>query len=298
MHHFSIFTNRSKDTDGKVTDGIVDYIASKGGDCIRLKDIPLQTDNEADDGTAEDNAELTSFCFNNSEIPANCECLLVLGGDGTIIEASKSLGDVSIPIVGINLGTLGFLSVVEKNKIYEAIDRLFEDDYRIENRMLLSVSVFTEGTERNYTALNDVTITRSGLSRMICTDVYINDELVGSYSGDGCLVATPTGSTGYNLSAGGPIIVPESELMCFTPICPHTLYNRSIIVSGRDEIKIVIGERRKSQSVESFATIDGQTAVRLNTGDYIRVIRAEGVTRLIRFSENSYFGVLHSKLKR
>ena len=163
--------------------------------------------------------------------------------------------------------------------------------------MMLKVSF--EGSEKSTSclALNDVTITRSGLSRIIKTDVFVNGEAVGSYLGDGCLVSTPTGSTGYNLSAGGPIVTPEAKLMCITPICPHSLNQRSIVVSGEDRIKIVIGEKKKSQDTESFATIDGQMAVRLNSGDSILVERANTVTKFVRFPEQSYFSVLKAKLE-
>lgn len=290
MRHFCIATNNSKDKKMEVTRRIEKYILSHGGECTVLEDLH-------DSRVSEDEKPSFNF-FDSSMIPENAECILVLGGDGTIIEASRSLSGRDIPLVGINLGHLGFLSVVDKNNIEEALDNLLNDRFKIEKRMLLSVKVVKAGKETVNNALNDVSITRNGISRMICTDVYINDELVGSYQGDGCLVATPTGSTGYNLSAGGPVIVPESELMCITPICPHTLYNRSIIVSNMDRVRIVIGSRRKTKNAEAYATIDGQMAVGLDAGDYVEVEKAEAVTGLITFPGHSYFRVLHSKLER
>lgn len=291
MRHFCIAANKSKDKRFEVTRKIEKYITSHGGECTLLEDL-----HESGEETEKDDVSVNFF--DAAAIPANAECILVLGGDGTIIEASRSLAGRSIPLVGINLGHLGFLSVVDKNRIDEALDNLLNDNFKIEKRMLLSVKVVKNGRETVNNALNDVSITRNGISRMICTDVYINDELIGSYQGDGCLVATPTGSTGYNLSAGGPVIVPESELMCITPICPHTLYNRSIIVSGMDRVKIVIGSRRKTKNIEAFATVDGQMAVGLEAGDYVEVEKAEEVTGLITFPGHSYFRVLHSKLER
>lgn len=290
MRHFCILTNESKDADMVITNRIRDFIVSNGGDCVLLKN-PFE---DSDFSSLEEDIQL----YDTTMIPESCESLLVLGGDGTIISAARRLGNREIPIVGINLGTLGFLSVVEKHNIEKALTLLFEDKYNVENRMLLSVTTHSGGEVKTFNALNDVTVTRNGLSRMITTDVYINEELIGSYSGDGCMVTTPTGSTGYNLSAGGPVITPENELMCITPICPHTLYNRSIIVSAKEKIKIVIGERRKSREEEAFATIDGQIAISLNTGGFVTVEKATAVTKLIRFEGRSYFKVLHSKLEK
>jgi len=275
VKRFCVITNRSKDSKNAVTKQTESLIESYGGECILLGD-PRNDD---------------------VEIP-DCDCIIVLGGDGTILETARAVGEREIPMVGINLGTLGFLSVIDKSKIEYAVKELIEDNYRIENRMLLKVTSSSGGKLSTCLALNDVTITRSGLSRLIKTDVFVNGEAVGSYSGDGCLVATPTGSTGYNLSAGGPIVTPEAKLMCITPICPHTFNSRTIVVSGEDKIRIVVGEQKKSQDTESFATIDGQMAVRLNAGDFIDVEQAKTVVKFIRFPEHSYFNVLNTKLNR
>lgn len=275
MKRFCVITNRSKDSENAVTKQTESLIESFGGKCILLGDPRNK----------------------NVEIP-ECDCIIVLGGDGTILETARAVGEREIPMVGINLGTLGFLSVIDKSKIEYAVKELIEENYRIENRMLLKVTSSSGGKLSTCLALNDVTITRSGLSRLIKTDVFVNGETVGSYSGDGCLVATPTGSTGYNLSAGGPIVTPEAKLMCITPICPHTFNSRTIVVSGEDKVRIVVGEQKKSQDTESFATIDGQMAVRLNAGDFIDVEQAKTVVKFIRFPEHSYFNVLNSKLNR
>jgi len=281
VKRFCVITNKSKDSYFEVTKKIETLISSYGGSSILLGD-PLNGQ---------------EFDLGKSVGP-DCECVIVLGGDGTIIETARAIGESEIPIVGINLGTLGFLSCIEKDQTEYAVKELIADNYTIESRMLLKVTSFSNGKKSSCLALNDVTVTRSGLSRLIKTDVFVNGEAVGSYSGDGCLVATPTGSTGYNLSAGGPIVTPEARLMCITPICPHSLNNRSIVVSGDDRIRIVIGEQKKSQETESFATIDGQMAVRLNSGDSIEVEKAETVTKFVRFPEQSYFNVLNTKLNR
>ncbi|MCQ2495099.1 MAG: NAD(+)/NADH kinase [Lachnospiraceae bacterium] len=289
MKKFCILTNKSKDPDFIVTKRIEQLIVEEGAECRLLGD-PL-----AEKAYVID--ELTGRAhFSTEAVPDDTECIIILGGDGTIIETARAVGCREIPMVGINLGTLGFLSVVEKTGIEQAIRALIAGEYIVEDRMLLDVTVNHGANVSKSMALNDVTVTRSGLSRIIRTDLYINDEFVGSYSGDGILVATPTGSTGYNLSAGGPIVTPEAELMCITPICPHTLQHRSIVVSAKEKIKIVVGEKKKSQEVESYATIDGQMAIGLETGDSILIEKASAVTKLIRFPEQSYFNVLHSKL--
>ncbi|MBR4343806.1 MAG: NAD(+)/NADH kinase [Lachnospiraceae bacterium] len=291
MKRFGVITNKSKDGNLEVTKKIEELISSLGGECVLFGD-PL---NGFKDGFENDKVVFDKKCRN---LLKNLECIIVLGGDGTIIETARALDGREIPIVGINLGTLGFLSCIEKNQTEYAIKELVEDRFSIEERMLLKVTSSSNGKISTCLALNDVTVTRGGFSRIIRTDVFVNGEAVGSYLGDGCLVSTPTGSTGYNLSAGGPIVTPEAKLMCITPICPHTLNNRSIVVSGNDKIRIVIGEKKKYQDIESFATIDGQMAVRLNIGDYIDVEKADAVTKFVRFPEQSYFSVLKAKLDR
>ena len=287
MKKFSILTNKSKDPDFTVSHEIERIIREHGGNVQMLGDpfdgiFPGQADGNRKNMLAE--------------ISWDTECVIVLGGDGTIIEAARAIGKKELPIVGINLGTLGFLSVVERSEIETAVKALLDGKFVIENRMLLKITLCKGSKKSRFMALNDVTVTRSGLSRIIRTDLFINDEFVTSYLGDGILVATPTGSTGYSLSAGGPIITPEAKLMCITPICPHTLQNRSIIIPGTDTVRIVIGEKKKSQETESYATIDGQAAIPLDSGDYIVVEKAKNVTKLVRFPKRTYFNVLHTKL--
>ena len=290
MKKFCVITNKSKDSGFATTKKIESLITSLGGSCVLLGD-PLATGVDMPEN-------IKSFSNLDEEILIGCECVIVLGGDGTIIETARAVGDREIPLVGINLGTLGFLSCMEKDSIDYAIRELIEDNFSIEDRMLLKVTSSSNGKISTCMALNDVTVTRSGLSRIIKTDVWVNGEEVCSYFGDGCLVSTPTGSTGYNLSAGGPIVTPEAKLMCITPICPHTFNNRTIIVSCNDRIRIVIGEKKKSQDTESFATIDGQMAVRLNSGDFIDIEMSDTVTKFVRFPKQSFFKVLKSKLNR
>ncbi|MBO4510661.1 MAG: NAD(+)/NADH kinase [Lachnospiraceae bacterium] len=289
MKKFCVITNKSKDSSFETTKKIETLITSYGGSCVLLGDPLNGVLNSAPENSK-------GFDPEHASVLSDCECVIVLGGDGTILETSRAIGEMEIPMVGINLGTLGFMSCIEKSRIDYAIKELVEDNFTIENRMLLKVTSLSGNKKSTCLALNDVTVTRSGLSRLIKTDVLVNGQAVGSYSGDGCLVSTPTGSTGYNLSAGGPIVTPEAKLMCITPICPHTFNSRTIVVSGDDKVRIVIGEKKKLQDTESFATIDGQMAVRLGSGDYIDVEQAETVAKFIRLPGQSYFNVLNLKL--
>ena len=268
MKKFCIITNKSKDECFEVTKRIETLISEYGGTSVSFGD-PLNVEFNSSP------ENIKTFGPQHEEALNSCECVIVLGGDGTILETSRAIGEREIPMVGINLGTLGFMSCIERSQIDYAIKELVEDNFTIENRMQLKVTSSSGGKKSTCLALNDVTVTRSGLSRLIKTDVIVNGQAVGSYSGDGCLVSTPTGSTGYNLSAGGPIVEPDARAILLT---------------------IVVGEKKKLQDTESFATIDGQMAVRLNAGDYIDVEQAETVAKFIRLPGQSYFNVLNLKL--
>lgn len=228
-----------------------------------------------------------------NSIPPDAECAIVLGGDGTLIRAASSLHRREIPILGINTGTLGYLASVEALETEEGLDKLCSGAFRKEKRMMLSVTV---GEEPEDTVLNDVVINRNGISRLINTAVYINDTLFDVYSGDGVIISTPTGSTGYNLSAGGAVVQPEAELILITPICPHSLTSRGIIVSAADEITIEVRQGKRSQEEEAIVTLDGREARKLHAGDRIFIRRSEDATQLIRMDERTFFEILRSKL--
>ena len=202
-----------------------------------------------------------------------------------------------IPILGINFGTLGFLAEIEQQYTFKALDSLFQDQYEIELRQMLD-GVIVNDSKQGYQglALNDIVITRSGFSRIITMEVYVNGEQVSSYRGDGVIISTPTGSTGYNLSAGGPVIKPDTKATIITPICPHSLNSRSIIVSANDEIQIRIRKSKKTQLEEAIATFDGRKAIQLKTEDTVVVQKATEDTRLIKVSKNSFFDILRTKL--
>lgn len=283
MDSFLVITNEKKDKDKIITSQIENYIKSSGGKCTLIGTLELE-----DRGISPD---------------LKPECAIVLGGDGTIIRCATHLMNLDIPILGINLGTIGFLAEIEKHHIREALDRLFADDYIIENRMMLHGELQLGASRESsdaYTlsghALNDIVITRKGLSRIISLCIYVNNQLVDDYRGDGVIVSTPTGSTAYNLSAGGPIITPKANVMVITPICPHSLSPRSVVVSADDFVKVVVKRSKKTQYDEAIATFDGQTVLDLGTDDEILIRMAQYMTRLIRLNQNSIYEILRSKL--
>lgn len=283
MEKFCLITNREKDTNLEVTNQITSYISVNNKECILLEGSETQ--------------DCGSYCTNTKEISEDIECAIVLGGDGTIIQAANDLLGKNIPIMGINLGTLGFLAEIEKDNIYTALDALFENNYKKQERMMLYGAISSKGTDIfQGAALNDIVITRSGFSRIISVSIYVNEELVDRYRGDGVIVSTPTGSTGYSLSSGGPVIKPDAKVMVITPICPHTLSARSIVISADDSVRIQINESKKTQEEEAIATIDGRKVILLHSGDSINISKAKETTSLIKINGISFFNILRTKI--
>lgn len=226
-------------------------------------------------------------------IPEETEAVIVLGGDGTMIRAAKRLCGMDVPMLGINTGTLGYLTAVEVQETERALQCLAAGEFHAETRMMLDV--FREECYSD-TVLNEVAITRSGVSRLIQVAVSVNGVLLDVVAGDGLLISTPTGSTGYNLSAGGPIVKPGAELIMITPLCPHSLSSRPVIVSGEDEITLEVMQDKRTKDVEVLATYDGREAMSLKAGERIRIRKSRYQTKLIKLDERSFFEVLRSKL--
>jgi len=227
------------------------------------------------------------------ELPITVDLVVVLGGDGTLLSVTR--GDLGgTPILGINMGTLGFLTEHPPERLFPMLHAALEGRVTIEERQRLQVSVLTPGREPiTRTVLNDAVINKSALARMLELSVHVDDEFVSRYKADGMIVATPTGSTAYNLSAGGPILEPTLDVIALTPICPHTLTNRPIALSADVMVEI----RLESQSEEVYLTLDGQQGFPLTTRDLIRIVRCPEPVRLIIEPSRSYFQILHHKLK-
>lgn len=284
MKKFALLTNYSKDKRLVYTRMIKTYITENGGSYW----IPRYISEPDKDGDQ---------CYDFSDMPEDIECVLVLGGDGTLLQAARELLQRHIPLLGINLGTLGFLTSAEKSELPKCLDSVLDDSCSIDERMMLE-GVAYHGSEKIQMniALNDVIIARAGFSRLVELKIYVNGELLSIYNADGIIVSTPTGSTGYSLSAGGPIIFPQTDVIVITPICPHSLQARSLVVSGEDRIMIEIGRRRKTQKEEAMVTFDGRSAQELETGDRIEIYKAQETTQLIRLKGRSFYQVLQNKI--
>jgi NAD+ kinase len=227
------------------------------------------------------------------ELAEVCELLLVLGGDGTILQVLHAMGERLRPLFGINLGTLGFLTTVAATEHLRAVEAILKSEYVLSERTLLRVEIFREGRlTASRIALNDAVVSRGELSRLIRLEVRIGDAVLTEYNADGLIVATPTGSTAYSLSAGGPILSPESGVFVVNPICPHVLTNRAVIVSDESAITIL-----PADGASVFLTLDGQTAHHIHPGDSLRITKAPQRLPLAMLPNMSFYEVLRQKLK-
>lgn len=222
------------------------------------------------------------------------DLVVVLGGDGTLLKAVRLYGRDQAPVLGINLGGLGFLTEIALDDLFPLFDKIIQGDYQTETRMILTARIVREGEDLpSIPFLNDVVINKGALARIIDLETNINGQFLTSYRGDGLIVATPTGSTAYNLAAGGPILHPSLKTIIITPICPFTLTNRPIIIQDDAVIDIRLGSKAK----EVWLTYDGQVGYPLKTGDLVRVQKAEKSIQLIKTPYKNYFEILRTKLK-
>lgn len=267
MDKFYVITNDSKDENYELTTSVKDYIEGKGKSCILA------------DGGA---------------VPEDVEGAITIGGDGTLIQAARELLQQEVPVIGVNMGTLGYLTEIEVQNVYTAINSLIEDRYIVEDRMLLRGEMPNGLSD---VALNDIIVTRYGSLHLIELNVYVNGELLNSYQADGMIISTPTGSTAYNLSAGGPIVEPTASLIVLTPICSHALNTSSIILSVEDEICIELGSRREGVYEEAVIAFDGTDISRIHTGERIVIRKAEETTKLMKLNRISFLETLRRKMK-
>lgn len=299
MDRFYVIANSMKDPEGAIAGRIREYLEGKGKKCV----VQEQREKCSSLGVGGSGSprRLDSVCpprYTNAKfIPKDTECILVIGGDGTLLQASRDLINKNIPLIGINRGTLGYLAEVDSDKVEQALDRLIEDDFIIEDRMMLEGSAYTQEKRLlSDFALNDIVIARSGRLRIIDFNIYVNGEFLRAYSADGIIVSTPTGSTGYSLSAGGPIVSPEASLILLTPIAPHTLNTRSIVLPADAEITVELVHGHSFAWEEAEASFDGDTCVKLGVGDSIRITRSSRLTKLVKMNNISFLEVLRRKM--
>lgn len=286
MRHFLVYTNRHKDKNLVLTKKICDYLRQKGQKAtVKTEegDFKERISTDTDDIPAD--------------IPQDVDCMIVLGGDGTVLQAARETKKLHIPIIGVNLGTLGYMTEIEPANLKESLDRLIAGDYEQESRMMLNGKAYlSDGRTEEGWALNDIVITRSGSLQIIQFNIYVNGQFLNDYKADGMIVTTPTGSTGYNLSAGGPLVEPRAKLIVLTPICPHSLNQRSIILSPEDVIEIEIPQGREGRIQTVEASFDGTHVIPLETGDRIRIVQSEKITEFIQLNQVSFLEVLHKKM--
>ena len=288
MDKFTIIANGAENRRGKnqaVARKIADYLEKHRKVCVILP--------------AGEKKEGQSYSYTDPErIPGGTECIIVLGGDGTLLQAARDVVDLEIPLFGINMGTLGYLAEIDQYSIYPALDRLMSDRFTIEKRMMLFGTLIHEGqAENSDIALNDIVISREGSLRVVRFNNYVNDTYLNTYKADGIIISTPTGSTGYSLSCGGPIVAPNGSMTLMTPIAPHTLNTRSIIFPAEDVITVELGEGRRQVQEYGVASFDGDTTIPMVTGDRIVIQKAAVSTRILKLNHLSFVEVLRQKMR-
>ncbi|HOF78508.1 MAG TPA: NAD(+)/NADH kinase [Smithellaceae bacterium] len=228
-----------------------------------------------------------------SELARKVQLLVVLGGDGTMLRTARHIAHYNVPIVGINMGSFGYLTEVNLNEMHAALDLILQGKFAVEKRMMLSVSIKSGSSViRAGEALNDVVINRGNLSRITELETEVNGEYLTTYKADGLIISTPTGSTAYSLSAGGPIVFPEEELIIINPICPHTLTNRPIIFPQKAELVITLWSQEKGATV----TLDGQETYQIKSGDSVMIKKSRHAVKVVLSPHRSYWEILRSKL--
>ena len=284
MDRFFIITNTKKDPEFRFTNMLKGFLLLNGKKCIQ---IPSE---------AYENRKRLFVDLN-----PKTDCLLVIGGDGSVLRAAHLILGSGVPILGINLGTLGYLAEVEKSNWQEMIGLLLEGAYEIEPRMMLEGRMTLRGgvtvdDGRVLHGLNEAVIVRNSAFRVLNFNVYVDGHLLNNLDADGIIISTATGSTAYNMSAGGPLVEPKARLLLLTPICPHTLNTRSVVLSADDSIVIEMVRNTRNEAILAEAVFDGGSSFSLQYGDRIEIRRSEEVTNLIKLTRRSFLITLHKKM--
>ena len=275
-----IVSKPNVDEAARVVPGVVEWLKARGI-AVRFDEATAAYLGNAD-GVARE------------EVAEGCDLLIVFGGDGTLLAAARSLRGREIPLFPVNLGGLGFLTAISVDAVCPELERALRGEHRIGTRRMLHCEVLRDGVRTAaYEALNDVVLTKASIARMIDLDAFVDRRFVCAYKADGLIVCTPTGSTAYSLSAGGPIIFPRVGALCLTPICPHMLTNRPVIVPDAASITVL----NRARDGDTYLTIDGQTGEPLLKGDKVVCSRSPNVLQLIRPPKSMFFDVLRQKLK-
>jgi len=284
MNKFYIIANKRKDKDLEKTKAIAQFLELRGKKC----------EYTSVDRVFEDDIEITSIA---AKIKDDVEAVISLGGDGTLIQIADIASRKNIPILGVNMGNLGYLCEVEKEKVFDALEKLINDEYEVENRMLLTGETTIASVKMpKVHAINDVVIARRGTLGTLDFKVSVNGSQLYTCSADGMIIATPTGSTGYNISAGGPIVAPYASSIILTPICAHSLNIRPIVLSGEDEVEVeLLGESFKPNTFVEVS-FDGNKAKPMNAGDKVSIRRSYTKAQFIKLSSQTFFEGLARKM--
>lgn len=280
MKKIGIMPNLLRDTELATTKVIVDWLKDKGFSSYVTAHIGAKIGEQS--------------TWTEEQIYNECDAIIAIGGDGTILDVAQKACLYDVPILGVNLGRLGFLADVETSDVHELLEKLLDEEVQIEERMMLRAKVIEpSGQEHYFYALNDINITRGSGSRITEFELRVNDSLLDVYPADGVIVATPTGSTAYNLSAGGPIVIPYADNIIITPICPHTIYSRAMIITGTDKIKI---HTYNYDNPHMVLTADGQSKMYITPAHNIEIDKSPYKAKLIKLSELNFFDILRKKI--
>ncbi|ADL13236.1 NAD(+)/NADH kinase [Acetohalobium arabaticum] len=281
MEKIGLIPNPTKEQAIETVKGIIDWLEKRG--------IEYLVEEESAGLVGEQNKG-SSY----QEMAVEVDLVIVFGGDGTFLNTARHFAAVEMPILGVNLGGLGFLTDIELSKLGSALEDLIAGKFEIEERMMLEAKVIREGEKINQVvAVNDVVITKGSFSRIIELKTYIEGEYVTTYPADGLIVASPTGSTAYSLSAGGPIVNPKLKSLVVTPICPHTLSSRSIVTAGDEVVEVEV----KADHEDIMLTVDGQTGLKLASGDKIKIKHSDLVTKLVKLEDYNFYKILKNRIQ-
>lgn len=281
MKKFVIVTNLHKDPELKISNQIAEYIKVKGGEAINLSSFSPEVKRFEE--------------LDYKKIPEDTECIIVLGGDGTMIRVVRKTRLLDLPVIGINLGTLGYLCELDRENMYQAIDKIMDDQQMIENRLM--IKCYPKGSDKGRTALNDIVVHTAGVLAILRLNVYVNGQFLATYDGDGVIISTPTGSTGYNLSAGGPIVEPGANILALTPINAHNLNSKGIILRADDIIEVEVVPRRSNKEDIAHVSCDGDLFATIKAGERFVIERAVHTIKICKVNKQSFLETMRKKMK-
>ncbi len=274
--YIGFITNEDKDKNFEYTNNLINFCIKQNTRPLILKNFQNMINNEK------------VIFLEENQLLKNSDFIIILGGDGTILRWSKKIAKFNKNILGINMGNLGYLTDVEKYEATTAIKNVLNNNYIVEKRMMLSATI----NNKEYICLNEVNINNGNVSRMVKIGIDINGRFMEAFSADGLIISTPTGSTAYNLSAGGPILKPDIELMAITYVCPHVLFSRPYVVSSNDKIRAYV----TNEDSTAYLSFDGQESIPIKYGEDVYIKKSSFYTNIIKTTELSFYDILRSKM--